>query len=65
MLFLRFADGAASLDARGAQQARDLLEVELHGVGAQNFGLREDNAGVTHGIHAGFEIGNVLFEIDA
>ena len=39
LLLLRLADGAAGLYARGPQQARDLFEMELHGVGAQNLSL--------------------------
>ena len=63
--FLRIADGAAGFNARGTEQARNLLQMELHGVGAQNLGLRETDAGVAHLIHAGFEIGNVLLQIDS
>ena len=63
--FLRLADGAAGFNARGAQQARNLLEMQLHRVGAQNLGLREADAGVAHLIHAGFEIGDVLLKVDS
>ena len=33
-LLLRFADGTAGFSARGAQQPRNLLQMELHRVGA-------------------------------
>jgi hypothetical protein len=37
--------------------------MELHGIGAQNLGLRElDTLGPRSG-HAGFQLGNVLLEI--
>ena len=63
LFLLRLANRAACLHARGTQQARDLLQVQLHCIGAQNLGLREADAGVPHRIHARFEIGNVLLQI--
>ena len=63
--FASLADGVAGFDAGGAQQTRDLLEMQLHRVSAQDLGLREADAGVPDLVHARFEIGNVLFEMDA
>jgi len=64
-LFASLADGVAGFDAGRAQQARDLLEMQLHRVGAHDFGLGEIDAGVADRVHARFEIGDVLFEVDA
>jgi hypothetical protein len=63
LFLLRLADGAAGLNARGPQQPRNLLEMELHGIGAQNLGLREFDARRPHRVHARFELRDVLLEI--
>ena len=63
--FAGLADGAAGFDARGAKQAGDLLEVELDGVGAEGFGLREISASVPDQGHAALEVDDVFFEINA
>ena len=62
-LLLRFADGAAGLHARGAQQPRNLLQMQLHGVGAQNLGLRKLEAGVPHLGHARFQLRDVFLQM--
>ena len=54
----------AGLNARGAQQTCDLLQVKLNGIGAQNLILRKADSGVTHSIHARLKVGDVLLEID-
>ena len=38
-LLMHLADGAAGLNARGAKQPRNLLQVELYGISPQDFGL--------------------------
>ena len=60
---LRFADGAAGFNARGAQQPRNLLQVQLHRVGAQNLSLRELEACVPHLGHARFKLRDVFLEV--
>ena len=57
------ADGAAGFDARGAKQTGDLLEMELDCIGAENFGLREVEAGVANLGHATFEAGDIGFKV--
>ena len=58
------ANRGAGLYARCAEQAGDLLEVELDGIGAKNFGLRKVRAGVADLSHAIFEAGDVAFEVE-
>jgi len=55
---------AAGFDAGGAQQAGDLLEMKLDGVGAKDLGLREAGSGVAYLGHAIFEAGDVAFEVE-
>ena len=57
------AYGTAGFDAGCAEQAGDLLEVKLDGVGAEDFGLREISAGVTNLGHAIFQTCDVSFEV--
>lgn len=57
------ADGAAGFDAGGAEQAGDLLQVELDGVGAKNLRLREVCAGVAYLSHSVLKAANVVFQI--
>ena len=54
----------AGFNARGAEQAGNLLEMELDGVGAEDFGLRKVDAGVADRVHARFELGNIVFEVE-
>src|SRR5665213_2751148 len=58
------ADGAAGLNARCAQQPRNLLQMKLDRIRAQNLCLRKAEPGMPHGIHAAFKIGDILLKID-
>ena len=58
------ADGGAGFYAGGAEQAGDLLEVELNGVGAEDFCLRKVRAGVADLSHALFEAGDIALEFE-
>ena len=46
------ANGFAGFDARGAKQAGNLLEVQLDGVGAEDFRLREVRTSMAYLSHA-------------
>ena len=50
--FTRGAVSSRNSSPRGAQQARNLLRVELHRVSAQNLGLGEPEPGVTRSLTA-------------
>jgi len=56
--------GGAGFYAGGAEQARNLLEMKLHGVGAKDFCLGEVCTGVADLRHAFFEAGDVAFEVE-
>src|SRR5271165_3060342 len=62
-LFLGLADGAAGLNARGAQKPRNLLQVQLDRVSAQDLRLRKLEADVPYGGHARFELRNILLKV--
>ena len=58
------ADGPAGFKAGGAEEAGNLLEVKLDGVGAEDFGLREVCAGVPDLGHSLFEASDVAFKVE-
>src|ERR1700722_18792706 len=51
-VLLRLSQGAGGLDARRSQQARNLLQMQLHRVSAQNLALRKLAGSVGPLLHA-------------
>jgi len=58
-------DGAAGFYAGGAEEAGNLLNVKLDGVGAKDLGLREIGAGMSDLGHAALEVDDVFLEVNA